>query len=135
MANLKNHSPSPTPNKPQSGAAGANPPLGKRSRATYEEQPSSIWDVSPWSPYLVIVPDAGQPKVSSLSVFKIQKALTLIGAGDPKAVDRLGSGGLLVQVLDRKKSEKLLAAKTFAGIPVSVQPHNSLNKSKGVVKS
>ena len=100
-----------------------------------EDNISSIWDVTPWSPYLVIVPDNAQEKLSSLSVFKIQKALQTIGAGNPKAVDRLGSGGLLVQVLDRVKSCQLLTAKTFAGIAVSVRPHNSLNTSRGVVKS
>ena len=136
MSNLKiTPSPSPTPNKSQNGAAGANPSLGKRPRTVYEEQPPSIWDVTPWSPYLVVAPDAGQPKLSDLSVFKIQKALREIGAGDPKAVDRLGSGGLLVQVFDREKSKNLLSTKMFAGIAVSVQPHNSLNTSRGVVKS
>ena len=101
-------SPSPFPNKSQSGAAGANPRPGTK-RARTDEQTRSVWDPwtqtpRTWSPFLVVSPVDKDQKVSSLSVFKIQKALRSLHVGDPKAVDRLATGGLLIQVADERKS-------------------------------
>ncbi|XP_055924573.1 uncharacterized protein LOC129956666 [Argiope bruennichi] len=43
------------------------------------------------------------------------------------------SGDLLVEVCSKKQSHQILKLKALATIPVSVQPHLSLNYSKGVI--
>ena len=47
----------------------------------------------------------------------------------------LRSGSLLVQTNTRNQTETLLRLKTFAGAPVKVEPHRTLNTCRGTVLS
>ncbi|XP_012938974.1 uncharacterized protein LOC106012003 [Aplysia californica] len=132
--------PTPIPNKSLSGGAGANPDQGKRKRMRQDDN-VSIWDLPRqtslgWSPYLVISSaDESQKKITSLSVFAIGKAFRACGIPKPKKVSPQGSGDLLVEVANVADSVQLRKCTSFGGIPVSVEPHRSLNTSRGVVKS
>ncbi|GBN06658.1 hypothetical protein AVEN_220089-1, partial [Araneus ventricosus] len=43
------------------------------------------------------------------------------------------SGDLLVEVASRKQAQQILKINSFSTIPISVQPHITLNSSKGVI--
>ncbi|XP_035824785.1 uncharacterized protein LOC118477432 [Aplysia californica] len=144
MDSTKNISPTPIPNKSQTGEAGATPGLGKRKKGLSGEDADnvSIWDIPKrtslgWSPFLVISPkdEKQDTNLTTLSVFKIHKSLKHFGIYKPKYIKNLGSTDLLIQVSSSIESGKLLACTSFGGIPVCVQPHRSLNTSKGVIKS
>ncbi|KAG1713961.1 RNA-directed DNA polymerase from mobile element jockey [Nymphon striatum] len=78
--------------------------------------------------------DEKNKSLSKLSPFAINKTIICIG-GEPKSVKKLFSGDILVETQNKSHTEKLLNAKTFFDIPVTVSPHSSLNYSKGVIRS
>ncbi|GFU59108.1 uncharacterized protein TNCV_1920401 [Trichonephila clavipes] len=69
---------------------------------------------------------------SSDSPFLIQKGL-FATVGSVKAVSKMRSGDLLVEVSTTKQAEQLLALKMLANIPITVLPHANLNSSRGVI--
>ena len=73
--------------------------------------------------------------MSSLSVFAIGKALRTIDVKKPKSVGRLRTGQLLIEVNNSTEAEKLKSCKSFGGFSVTVEPHRSLNRSRGVIRS
>ena len=73
--------------------------------------------------------------VVKLSPFVIKKAIEGL-AGAPKSIKKLWSSGqLLVEVTKESHATNLLRSRVFAGVPIKVAPHGSLNSSKGVVRS
>ncbi|GFW64575.1 uncharacterized protein TNCV_3513971 [Trichonephila clavipes] len=69
--------------------------------------------------------------MSRKSPFAIQKALKGIG-GDPKGVNKLRSGALLIETASAFQTKSFLMAKTFLDCPLIVCPPNSLNSCLGV---
>ncbi|GFY21427.1 putative RNA-directed DNA polymerase from transposon X-element [Trichonephila clavipes] len=69
---------------------------------------------------------------SSVSPFLIQKGLSAT-VGSIKAVIKMRSGDLLVEVSTTKQAEQLLALQLLANIPITVLPHANLNSSRGVI--
>ncbi|KAG1681438.1 hypothetical protein GQR58_011830 [Nymphon striatum] len=58
-----------------------------------------------------------------------------IAGDEPKSVKRLISGDILVESKIKHQTDRLLKAKSFFNLPVTVSPHISLNYSKGVIRS
>jgi hypothetical protein len=102
---------------------------GKRPRTSsidYEPQQGDF------PRYLVISSqDDGFKKVSPIVVAKTLNTLV----GEPEGVRRLRNGSLLVHIANQDQAGKLLDQKVFAGVPVKVSPHNTLNSCKGVIFS
>ncbi|GFT92371.1 putative RNA-directed DNA polymerase from transposon X-element [Trichonephila clavipes] len=69
---------------------------------------------------------------SSVSPFLIQKGLSAT-VGSVKAVSKMRSGDLLVEVRTTKQAEQLLALQMLANIPITVLPRATLNSSRGVI--
>ncbi|GFT33378.1 uncharacterized protein TNCV_4523741 [Trichonephila clavipes] len=69
---------------------------------------------------------------SSVSPFLIQKGLSAT-VGSVKAVSKMRSGDLLVEISTTKQAEQLLALQMLANIPITVLPHANLNSSRGVI--
>ena len=145
----QNREKAPTPNSPDLSPI---PSLGKRKRTMQTLTPcesictqiptpcESIWEIPEKKiksrpPFLVINPTREGDTLNKMSVFAISKALKVASAGRPKTVKKLRSGQILVQVNGPKESENLQKVKIFGGTPVVVEPHKSLNRSKGVIKS
>ncbi|GFV29891.1 RNA-directed DNA polymerase from mobile element jockey [Trichonephila clavipes] len=66
------------------------------------------------------------------SPFAIQTALKGIG-GDPKSVQKLLSGDLLIETASAVQSKSFLMAKTFLDSTLTVTSHKTLNCSRGVI--
>ena len=132
----------PGPPEPKSHHHTPNPSQSnlKRKRAEPEPEPFSIWDLPTrtsqgYSPFLVISPTSPDKKLSSLSVFAFSRALRACGAEKPKSVSRLRTGEILVEVNGPTESRNLLKVTMFGDVPVTVEAHKSLNRSKSVIKS
>ncbi|GFY26334.1 putative RNA-directed DNA polymerase from transposon X-element [Trichonephila clavipes] len=69
---------------------------------------------------------------SSVSPFLIQKGLSAT-VRSVKAVSKMRSSDLLVEVTTTKQAEQLLALQMLANIPITVLPHANLNSSRGVI--
>ena len=89
---------------------------------------------STWPRFLLVKSLDPQSPVSKLSPFAIAKAIQGL-AGEPKQVQKLRSGDLLVEVIRKTHSDNLLRSSSFAGVPVKVEAHTSLNTSKGIIRS
>ncbi|KAG1677306.1 RNA-directed DNA polymerase from mobile element jockey [Nymphon striatum] len=89
-----------------------------------------------WPRFLVIHQSKGETtkSLSNLSPFAVNKVIISLG-GEPKSVKKLFSGDILVETQSKLHTLKLLKSKLFFDIPVTVTPHNSLNYSKGVIRS
>ena len=85
--------------------------------------------------FLVINPTREGDKLDKMSVFAISRALKTAEIGRPKTVKKMKAGQILIQVNGPAESIRLQKMKFFGGTPVVVEPHKSLNRSKGVVKS
>ncbi|GFX06662.1 uncharacterized protein TNCV_382581 [Trichonephila clavipes] len=66
------------------------------------------------------------------SPFAIQKALIEID-GEPKSVKRLRSSDLLIETNSALQTKSFLLAKSFLDSPLKINPHKSLNTSRGVI--
>ncbi|GFU46908.1 putative RNA-directed DNA polymerase from transposon BS [Trichonephila clavipes] len=66
------------------------------------------------------------------SLFAIHKGLIGIG-GEPKTVQRLRSGDILIETLSALQTKSFLLASTFLNSPVTINPHKSLNTSRGAI--
>ena len=85
--------------------------------------------------FLVIKHQTIGTKLSLESPFKIDKGLKAVLGENHKCriTPKFHSGLLLIEV-DRKEShDKLLQTQDLSGIPVRVEPHQSLNISKGTI--
>ena len=124
----------PSPNPSQEKEHGSPTPRAKKRKNEKTNLClNGILSISEtFSPYLVITPNAG--KLNTLSVFAISKALKECGVSSPKSVSRMSSGSILVKVSNPFEAGNLKKIKEFGGTPVSVEPHRSLNRSKGVIK-
>jgi len=80
--------------------------------------------------------EAAEPDhfLSKLSPFALGKALQA-QIGTLKTIKRLQRGDILVETEKQSYSKMLLELTQFAGVPVKVSPHRSLNTSRGVICS
>ncbi|GBN65729.1 hypothetical protein AVEN_204634-1, partial [Araneus ventricosus] len=69
---------------------------------------------------------------SSVSPFLVEKAITG-SVGTVTSTKLMRSGDLLVEVASRKQAQQILKLNSLSTIPISVQPHITLNSSKGVI--
>ena len=129
----------PSPNPSQLIEVGSPVPAIKKARKNKKQADClkldgilSISQAPVYSPYLVIVPTNG--KLNTMSVFGISKALKESGVCSQKSVNRLGNGSILVQVSSPFEAENLKKITAFGGTPVTVEPHRSLNRSRGVIR-
>jgi hypothetical protein len=87
-----------------------------------------------WPRFWIIASKQGNPEVTSISPFVIDK--TLQGCiGTAKTIKKLRSGVLLVEVSREAQAVSLQRLTMIASIPVTVTPHRSMNSCKGVVRS
>ncbi|GBM74857.1 hypothetical protein AVEN_173922-1 [Araneus ventricosus] len=70
--------------------------------------------------------------VSNVSPFLVEKAITGI-VGTVTSTELTRSGDLLVEVSSRKQAQQILKLNSLSTIAISVQPHVTLNTSKGVI--
>ncbi|XP_046684667.1 uncharacterized protein LOC124370426 [Homalodisca vitripennis] len=71
----------------------------------------------------------------TVSPFVINKALVGAG-GSPLSVRKLRNGTILVEAVNALQAQKFLSMKNFYDqVEITVQPHESLNSSKGIVFS
>ena len=94
-----------------------------------------IWSVPKgYARWLTVKQVGGDTPISEVSCFKVRSFLESIGVSGVYSVDRK-TGSLDIHVRNAGDSACLLQCTTFCGLPVTVEPHISLNSSKGVVRS
>ncbi|XP_075210372.1 uncharacterized protein LOC142317710 [Lycorma delicatula] len=86
--------------------------------------------IAPKPRYLVITRENGN--FQKFSPFLIAREITNCAGGPVKEIHKTFNG-LYVETVNDSQSLKVQAIKKIGGFPVSVQPHSSLNSSKGVV--
>ena len=87
-----------------------------------------------FSCFIIIETAEENTSITSLSPFVIQKVLQSI-CGEPKSIKKLTrSNQLLVEVTRKAHAENLLRKQTFHNLKVRVDPHTSLNTSRGVIR-
>ncbi|GBL94255.1 hypothetical protein AVEN_16782-1 [Araneus ventricosus] len=69
---------------------------------------------------------------TNVSPFLVEKAVTG-SVGIVTSTKRMRSGDLLVEVASRKQAQQILKLNSLSNIAISVQPHVTLNTSKGVI--
>ncbi|GFO18977.1 RNA-directed DNA polymerase from mobile element jockey [Plakobranchus ocellatus] len=124
--------------KPCTEAARGAASVGSKRKA--EDLPTlmSVSPFSGWSPFkkFMVLSSKGSAKVADRSPFKIHyRELKSILGDETIEVTKLGSGDLMVELKSNDQAKKLGAIAMFLDIPVTVSPHNSLNSSKGVIRS
>ncbi|GBN29222.1 hypothetical protein AVEN_151159-1, partial [Araneus ventricosus] len=67
----------------------------------------------------------------SVSPFLVQRSIT--ENIDVSSLRKLRSGVLLIEVNSRTQAQNIVKLKTYGSIPVNVNPHVSMNSSKGVI--
>ncbi len=87
-----------------------------------------------WPRFLLIKSAEEDRPVSRLSPFVIFKGLKGL-AGELKTIKKNRSGDILVECHRKGQSDNLLRTNKLADCPIEVIPHNSLNSSKGVIRS
>ena len=116
------------------GSNEKNSTIPHKRQRTENEDLSSNGDN--WPRFLVMKQKRNQVvgmTLDKLSPFATDKGLRSM-AGTPKSVKRLRGGNLLVEFSKKQHSENLLKISNFVGCRVSVEPHQSMNFSKGVVR-
>ncbi|GBO17031.1 hypothetical protein AVEN_80578-1 [Araneus ventricosus] len=68
----------------------------------------------------------------NVSPFLVEKGITG-SLGEVKSTKKLRSGDLLVEVESPKQAKQIVKLNALSSIPVSVNPHATLNSSKGVI--
>ncbi|GFS86214.1 putative RNA-directed DNA polymerase from transposon BS [Trichonephila clavipes] len=71
-------------------------------------------------------------EMSRNSPFVVHKAIIGI-VGEPKSIQKLRSGDLLIETTSALQSKSFWLAKTFLEFPLTVIPHRSLNSCLGVI--
>ncbi|GBM61872.1 hypothetical protein AVEN_239143-1 [Araneus ventricosus] len=69
---------------------------------------------------------------SNVSPFLVEKAITS-SVGTVTSTKLMRSGDLLVEVASLKQAQQILKSSSFSAISISIQPHITLNTSKGVI--
>ena len=117
-------------------ASNPTPPNSKRQRADNDD--SQDMDTgrnretrSDWPKFLVI--QGTDERLRKLSPFAINARIRSL-AGEAKSINRLRSGDILVEVTKESHSRLLLGTTQFVNAPVKVEPHRTLNSSKGVIR-
>lgn len=93
--------------------------------------------IQTWSRFLVMAmytPEGTPNALAQLSPFVIHKTFQGL-CGELKSLKKLANGTYLLQCFNNKQSILLRSTQTFAGIKVSITPHEKLNSSKGVIRS
>ena len=85
-----------------------------------------------FSKFQVIKSEETKP-ITSLSPFIIEKQIESL-IGTPESVKKLKNELLLVETSRASQADSLLKTKKFFNMKASVSEHNSLNKSRGIVK-
>jgi hypothetical protein len=80
-----------------------------------------------------LVVEASSDKAIDQSIFGIMKLLKC-GVGEVKSAKKLRNGSVLVEVASKAQAENALKMQNWAGVPVKVSPHRSLNSCKGVIR-
>ena len=119
------------------GEAGANPhPSPTKTRELHAGSFLPLpADSQVKRPFVVLKGKDGERKLSSLSVFVIDRQLRAIVGSDLQQIQKLGSGELLIQCKSNEQAQKLFDAKKFGDIPCVAESHRSLNQSKGIIRS
>ena len=131
-----------SPSRSSSQASSFSPPTSDWS---FPPLPSSSGsNVSPvfgasssssWPRFLILSSTQSGTGLNSISPFLLTKSVYAL-AGTPLQIKRLRSGDFLIECRDQRQSNSLLSTKSLGstGITVDVQPHRSLNSSKGVIR-
>lgn len=106
------------------------PALGQSS-SNREPAPKTV-ETSSWPRFLVMESTDNIKSLSSLSPFIVEKAMKGI-SGEIKSVKKLSTGTLLIEATRELQVTNLLNLTSFAGVPIKVSPHRSLNSCKGVI--
>ena len=130
-----NPSGQPPKENSQSGAAGAYPRLSTNATELHAGSFLPRGDSKLNRPFVVLKGKDGERKLSSLSVFAIDRQLKALVDGELKHIQKLGSGELLIECKTAEQAQKLFEAEKFGDIPCVAEPHRSLNQSKGVIRS
>ncbi|KAK6189066.1 hypothetical protein SNE40_005111 [Patella caerulea] len=85
-------------------------------------------------PRFLVIQSTNDTNLAKTSPFLISKGLAGL-AGEPKSVKKMRNGTLLVECAKESHASSLLKSTTLANIPIKVAPHNSLNSSRGVIRS
>ena len=119
-----------------SGVAACNlPTLVTTPGADMQNESILTNSTGKYDKYLVIKHQKTGSNLCKESPFKIEKALkSILGENYKcKISPKFRSGLLLVEVDQRDSHDKLLRTKDLCGIPVNVEPHKTLNISKGTI--
>ena len=119
----------------QLGATGVNPQQSTKERAINAGSFLPQADCKPKRPFVVLKGKDSERKLSSLSVFVIDRQLKAIVGSELKQIQKLGSGELLIQCKSNEQAQKLFDAEKFGDIPCVAESHRSLNQSKGIIRS
>ena len=105
----------------------------KSSKRSYSDSDSDS-ETSPSSfPHFIVLESLEEKQLAKLNPIVIEK--TISGMVIPKSVKKLKDGNLLIEVDKKSYADNLLKMKFFGNLKIKAFPHNSLNTSKGVVRS
>jgi hypothetical protein len=100
---------------------------------TYQNTRFHFENVAKYPKFLVVQANNGKA-LDKISPFIIAKTIqAVVGCQIAKATP-LRSGTILLETFSKEQSDSLMQVKDFAGIPVIISPHNTLNSSKGVIR-
>ena len=85
--------------------------------------------------YLMASSTDDHKSLHRLNPFKLAKAIDSAANGKIVNVTKLANNFLLLETNSAKQSQALLSTKSLEGIPVNITPHNSLNFTRGVIKT
>lgn len=113
----------------------------KRQRELSSSSSSSVSSIdsennpnqnNPFPTYLYIKASTDK-SLDKISPFKIKKIIEST-AGTPKSVKIQRNGNIIIQTAHESHARNLLAMTAFDQIPVIVEPHKSLNSTKGIIR-
>jgi len=88
-----------------------------------------------WPAFLVMEPTSGYSSaISKLGPFTTANTLDKLAGSAIIKATLLRSGSLLIHTRSKIQSDALQKVDNFAGIPVKISPHNTLNSSKGIIR-
>ena len=107
----------------------------KEQRTISVDNTDGFWKIPKgYAKWLSVVQTGGDNSISKLSMFKIKKFLLSLGINSVHGLDRKVDS-LDIHLENAEDSARLLRCTTFCDLAVTVEPHSTLNFSKGVVKS
>ena len=107
----------------------------KEQRTVSADNTDGFWKIPKgYAKWLSVVQTGGDNSISKLSMFKIKKFLLSLGINNVHGLDRKVDS-LDIHLENAEDSARLLRCTTFCDLAVTVEPHSTLNFSKGVVKS